>query len=517
MDVQNRIDVTLTHYRCFQDTAPVKFSLEPGKTIALVGINNAGKSALMRFFYELKQVLINYGSGSWTSKNLAEGWTTKPNPSDPAFGVRYGLGDHLDLYPNRDASIPLRFAIGYLGDVCEFEISEHPINHPHGLTKNFFFASQLGSNLDIIHQLQNTLYFGAHRNLVNDGAGGGTYFDLSVGTAFTNEWDHLKNGMGTQSAHDALKAEKLISNLLNWLSLSINASSDKKQIYLTKDGVSRFAISELGAGISELVLCIVTAAIKKPSWILIDEPESHLHPALQVKFVEALSSLATHGVMFTTHSIGLARTCADSILVVEQDTAGRSTLRPFESVANYSQLMGELSFSQFQELGFNKLLLCEGVTEVKTLRQILRHWKLDASVMLVPLGGTSLIDSRRQDELNEFKRFGVKVFVLVDSERDSAETSKPDRDKFIAQCQKLFGKGNALQTNCRATENYFTAEAINRAMRSEKYKPLEPFQNSKDLELFWGKNKNWRVAAEMTKADWQKTDFGPFLDRISAA
>ena len=179
--------------------------------------------------------------------------------------------------------------------------------------------------------------------------------------------------------------------------------------------------------------------------------------------------------------------------------------------------MGELSFSQFQELGFNKLLLCEGVTEIKTLRQILRHWKLDASVMLVSLGGTSLIDSRRQDELNEFKRFGVKVFVLVDSERDSAETSKPDQDKFIAQCQKLFGKGHALQTNCRATENYFTAEAINRAMRSEKYKPLEPFQNSKDLELFWGKNKNWRVAAEMTKADWQKTDFGPFLNRISAA
>ena len=340
---------------------------------------------------------------------------------------------------------------------------------------------------------------------------------MSVGTAFTNEWDHLKNGMGTQSAHDALKAEKLISNLLNWPSLSINASSDKKQIYLTKDGVSRFAISELGAGISELVLCIVTAAIKKPSWILIDEPESHLHPALQVKFVDALSSLASHGVMFTTHSIGLARTCADSILVVEQDTAGRSRLRPFESIANYSQLMGELSFSQFHELGFNKLLLCEGVTEVKTLRQILRHWKLDASVMLVPLGGTSLIDSKRQYELSEFKRFGVEVFVIVDSERDSAETSKPDRNKFIAQCERIFGTTHAIQTKYRATENYFTAEAISKAMCSDKYIPLGPFQNSKDLALFWGKNQNWRVAAEMTKSDWQKTDFGPFLDRMSAA
>ena len=170
--------------------------------------------------------------------------------------------------------------------------------------------------------------------------------------------------------------------------------------------------------------------------------------------------------------------------------------------------MGELSFSQFHELGFNKLLLCEGVTEVKTLRQILRHWKLDATVMLVPLGGTSLIDSKRQDELSEFKRFGVEVFVIVDSERDSAETSKADRTKFIVQCEKLFGEGHAMQTKYRATENYFTAEAISKAMRSDKYTPLEPFQNSKNLALFWGKNQNWRVAAEMTKDDWLKTDLG---------
>ena len=516
MNNQHQIDVTLTHYRCFHDTSPVKFSLEPGKTIALIGMNNTGKSALMRFFYELKIVLSNSGSDDWVS--AAAGVITSRSPADPNIGTRYGLGDLLDLYPDRDSSKCLSFNIEYADRSCEFEIFKLSIQQPHMLRKTIRSGNTAFDIAeDVIHQLQHTLYFGAHRNLVNDGAGGGTYFDLSVGTAFISEWDYLKNGAGTQSAHDALKAEKLITDLLNWSSLSINASNDKKQIYLTKDGVSRFAISELGAGISELVLCIVTAAIKKPSWILIDEPESHLHPALQIKLVEALSSLASHGVMFTTHSIGLARTCADSILVVEQDKAGRSTLRPFESVTNFSQLMGELSFSQFHELGFNKLLLCEGVTEVKTLRQILRHWKLDASVMLVPLGGTSLIDSKRQDELSEFKRFGVEVFVIVDSERDSAETSQTDRNKFITQCEKLFGKGHAIQTKYRATENYFTAEAINKAMRSDKYKPLEPFQNSKGLALFWGKNQNWRVAAEMTKDDWKKTDLGSFFEQIAAA
>lgn len=505
------ISIELHNYRCFQETLPASFSLEPGKTIALVGKNNAGKSALMRFFYELKYALANFSAGRWAEISAGKSWT--PNPEDPALGIRYGVGDLLDMYPNRDSSTPIKFTVKSQGFSCEFNISKPTPQHGHQLTKTLTTDPSVeGVSNEISIQLRDTLYFGAHRNLVNEGAGGNGYFDLSVGTAFTSEWDYLKNGFDALNASLALRAERLIADLLDWPSLSINASADKKQLFLTKNGVSRYAISELGAGISELIICIVTAAIKKPSWILIDEPESHLHPALQAKFVEALALLASHGVVFTTHSIGLARACADSIIVVQQDVLGRSSLRPFESVNNFSQLMGELSFSQFHELGFDRLLLCEGVTELKTLRQILRLWKLDTSVMLIPLGGTALIDAKRQDELSEFNRFGVKVFVLVDSEREERGEARPDRSKFINLCEALFGKSHAMQTEYRATENYFTADAIAAAMRSEKYKPLQPFQNSKDVSLFWGKNQNWRVAAEMTKEDWKKTDIGVFLE-----
>ena len=515
MNEPHSINITLNSYRCFHDLSPVSFNLESGKTIALIGRNNAGKSALMRFFYEFKNELVNFPSGSWRNLDSSDMLTSEPQ--DPMLNDRYGVGDPLDLYPNRDAQKPIQFSISSQGISCSFELFKPNAKSGHALTKRSNINSfPAGSAITVIEELQNTLYFGSHRNLVNEGAGGGGYFDLSVGTAFTNQWDYLKNGIDAQNASSALQAERLISDLLGWPSLSINASADKKQIFLTRDGAHRYAVSELGAGISELVICIVTAAIKKPSWIFIDEPESHLHPALQVKFVEALTSLASCGVVFTTHSIGLARTCADSIFVVEQDVRGRSSMRPFEAVSNFPQLLGELSFSQLHELGFNKLLLCEGVTEVKTLRQILRHWKLDASVMLIPLGGTSLIDAKRQDELHEFSRFGVEVFVMVDSEREEAGVSKPDREKFITLCKNLFGSKNAIQTKFRATENYFTAEAINKAMRSEKYKPLEPFQNSKQTELFWGKNQNWRVAAEMTKADWQKTDLAELFEAMVA-
>lgn len=264
-------------------------------------------------------------------------------------------------------------------------------------------------------------------------------------------------------------------------------------------------------------MCLISATVKKPSWILIDEPESHLHPALQAKFIEALELLASEGVVFTTHSVGLARTSADTILVVEQDHQGRSGLRPLEAVRSFSELMGELSFSQHHELGFNKLLLCEGVTEVKTLRQILRKWRLDSSVMIVPLGGDALINQKRQDELNEFQRFGVPVYVLVDSERDAPASSVAKRDAFVSVCNKLFGDGHAMQTERRATENYFTATAIRAAMRSDEYAALSPYQDSKLATPFWGKNQNWKIAAEMTKDDWLASDLGAFFDFLAKA
>ncbi|MFZ6640289.1 ATP-dependent nuclease [Undibacterium sp. TC4M20W] len=511
-----KIEIELKNYRCFQEPIPTKFSLEPGKTIALIGKNNAGKSALLRFFYEFKYPLINFINGNWETVDVLT--RKNQNPVDPELNARYGLRDNLDIYPNRDSSNSVKFSFSTSDITYAFEISKPNERVGYQLHKTQVRASSEINFDEKFHdvkdQFEYSLYIGAQRNLITTGVS--DYFDLSVGTVFINSWNQLKFGVNSLSASMALKAERLIAELLGWSNLSIDASDDKSQLYLTKDNLHRYSISELGAGISELVICIVTAATRKPSWILIDEPESHLHPSLQVKFVEALTQLASCGLIFTTHSIGLARTCADSILVVQQDKQGRSSIKPFEGINNFSELMGELSFSQFRELGYDKILLCEGVTEVKVFRQILRHWNLDSSVLIVPLGGEALIDANRQHELEEFKRFGVEVFVIVDSERSSEDTSISKRNKFVDVCNKIFGENHAMQTRLRATENYFTSDAIKLALRNEEYQPLLPFQNSKDSPKFWGKNQNWKIAAEMTKEDWEKTDLKNFFERMTS-
>lgn len=507
------LKIQLTSYRCFGGKVPVEFELTQGKTLALVGKNNAGKSALMRFFFEFRSVLSNFAAGSW---NLQSGTHVSGDHMTPPAGGQYGLTDLLQLFPKKSSDQPVKLAFSY----SEIEWSYELIRRPDtGYTVRRQLKRGINpapSDAYLSTMFGTTLYVGAHRNVVNQSAGGSGYYDLSVGSAFVGEWHNLRNGASVESAQLATKAERLIADLLGWQSINIAQSADSSQLYVS-NGDERYAITELGAGISELVICIVTAASKKPSWILIDEPEAHLHPAMQIKFLEALESLASEGVVFTTHSIGLARTCADQVLVVEQDSQGRSSLRPFEGPKNYSELMGELSFAQMHELGFDRILLCEGVTDVKTLRQFLRLWRLDAKVMIVPLGGSSLIDAKREEELREFNRFGVDVFVIVDSERDSATHTDPTRTAFVAVCEKLFGKGHAMQTERRATENYFTEKAIKKAMRSDKYHAPTEYENAENqVQPFWGKNANWKVAAQMDKDEVSSTDLGQFIERMAS-
>ena len=513
MNEGTALQVSLSSYRCFCGPVSVDFTLETGKCIAIVGKNNAGKSALMRFFYEFRFLLTEFASGSWgeDGKHVITRFSNSPNLNG-VHGL-YGIGDTAQLFPNQNSEAPISFSFKYPGVECEFAISKEGAQYT--VTKRLLRIDGVPSPDAHLQELfRNTLYIGAHRNLVNQSAGGGGYYDLSVGSAFVADWDTLKNGVDIEKARLAHQAEELVRDLLGWDSIAISKSTDGTQLFIsTKKG--RFALSELGTGVSELVICVITAAIKRPSWIFIDEPESHLHPSLQTKFLSALEQLASRGVVFTTHSVGLARAAADSILVMQQDNDGRSKLRPFEAAKNYSELLGELQFSQFHELGFEKILLCEGVTEVKTLRQFLRLWRLDSSVMLVPLGGNALIDPKRNEELSEFNRFGVKIFVLVDSERHSADIANPHRTNFVSLCETLFGSGHAMQTQRRAIENYFPQNAIQAAMRSEKYRALEGFEDSSSLDPFWGKNQNWRIAAEMKRDDLSGTDLERFFDIVA--
>ena len=52
------LDMTIKNYRCFSDSDPVPISIRDGFT-AFVGVNNSGKSSLLKFFYELRDLFLH--------------------------------------------------------------------------------------------------------------------------------------------------------------------------------------------------------------------------------------------------------------------------------------------------------------------------------------------------------------------------------------------------------------------------------------------------------------------------
>jgi AAA15 family ATPase/GTPase len=47
------IDIVIKNYRCFPDAYPVRVHIGKGFT-SFIGVNNAGKSSLLKFFYEFR-------------------------------------------------------------------------------------------------------------------------------------------------------------------------------------------------------------------------------------------------------------------------------------------------------------------------------------------------------------------------------------------------------------------------------------------------------------------------------
>lgn len=258
-------------------------------------------------------------------------------------------------------------------------------------------------------------------------------------------------------------------------------------------------------------MVFANALIKKPSFILIDEPELGLHPSLQLDFLTTLGTYASEGMLFATHNIGLARAASDRLYSVTEN-GGHRHVKPYEATDNLVELLGEMSFSGYKELGSDKILLVEGPTEIKTIQQFLRFYDLDHKVVLVSLGGASLINGAREHELSELTRLSANIFCLIDSEKATAQDDlTQERKDFVEICKKLKIDCHVLER--RAIENYLPERAIQEA-KGEKYQQLGEHQKLNETDPAWGKNENWVIANLMQKEEVENTDLGQFLKTL---
>src|SRR5260370_42397480 len=97
-------------------------------------------------------------------------------------------------------------------------------------------------------------------------------------------------------------------------------------------------LSDLGSGFSQFIVLLGNIAFREPTWVLLDEPELNLHPALQLEFLQAAAARATEGVVFATHSLALARQAAERIYTFSQ-VSGETLVNPLDSTTNLTVII----------------------------------------------------------------------------------------------------------------------------------------------------------------------------------
>jgi energy-coupling factor transporter ATP-binding protein EcfA2 len=373
--------------------------------------------------------------------------------------------------------------------------------------------TDLTSLCDAFGTLSDTLYVGPFRNAINIGAKE-DYFDIQIGQAFIQAWRHFKSGNRGLLNEAAYKVEREIQHIFELSDLQINVAPNDETLQLFLNGKS-FKLSEVGAGIAQFIVVLANVAMKKPKYILLDEPELGLHPTLQLDFLTTLGSYAPlGGVIFATHNIGLARASAQQVLAVHKQSDFESCIRPLEAVPRLAEFLGELSFGGYREIGFDKVLLVEGPTDVLVLQQLLRFYAKDHRVLLLHMGGSSLINGSQATavQLQELTRISNNIFALIDSEKSDPNQPVPaDRQAFVDLCAQA-GVGCTVLDR-RATENYWTDRAVQN-VKGPGFRALGPHDTLKTLAPAWSKSENWLIAREMTKDELDQTDLGSFLSEI---
>lgn len=510
------VELKIKNYRCFGE-APTVLRIQDGFT-ALIGVNSSGKSSLLRLLYEFRSFFAGMSAPAahivrlLELRQLAGQSLWRPEVAAGERAVRAGSNNPIELqiivhdgpkgpfeYHGEKIIITTKYSDESGGDLPMLRTASDA-RFPELVAADFH---PLHSAMRV---LTDTMYIGPFRNAINIG-GQGSYYDIQTGNSFITTYSQYKSGTSPHQNEAVYDMLQHLRRIFGYKELEINPAGDTLQLII--DGRS-YRLSEQGAGLSHFIIAMVNVFVRRPSLLLIDEPELNLHASLQLDFLQTLARYTTNGTIFATHSLGLARTAADRIQVVTKSADGTSTVKPYEDNSSLVTLVGQLSFGGSPDVGFKKVLLVEGKTELRALMVLLRLYHKEHEVLMIPLHGADMIRPDTGQEIADLCRISSDVRYLIDSER-TAEGEALDalRQGFVDMCDELGITGHVLER--RALENYFSDPAVKRAFGGAT-NALGPYEKlGKTSGSAWRKTDHWKVAQEMDRAEVDATDLGAFL------
>jgi predicted ATP-dependent endonuclease of OLD family len=334
--------------------------------------------------------------------------------------------------------------------------------------------------------------------------------DLILGQGVIAQWVAEKQSNKLQARKSADFLEREIARIFGYDHIDITANNGNTDFIVKINNDKSYVLKDMGNGISHFISLLINIPNRGNPIILIDEPEIGIHASLQTELINMLLRYATGPIIFATHSIGLARGVADEIISFSMDD-GASRSSSFKESPSHLETLGEMSFSAWREIGCNGVLFVEGPSEIKVFSEWLKLLGLHRNWAVLSLGGSETIHAAGVDAIKQVIAIHPNVAVIIDSERDVADAALDNkRAAFVKACGDA--SIHCLATERKATENYYTQQAITAAIGP----------NARSLEAFeklnghgWGKRDGFKIASKMNKEELDSTDVGRFLRTIT--
>jgi len=145
--------------------------------------------------------------------------------------------------------------------------------------------------------------------------------------------------------------------------------------------------------------------------IVVDEPETHFHSRLAVRFWDALESLCPERrFVYITHDLIFALSRKDAQIILARPNQPPEIIQPGTSLPteDIASILGAASFSVYAK----RLVFCEGREEKSLDQELLRAWFFEKDTALIPVGGCENVKRctaafRVSSVVSGFDAFGI--------------------------------------------------------------------------------------------------------------
>src|SRR4028118_1851289 len=167
-----------------------------------------------------------------------------------------------------------------------------------------------------------------------------------------------------------------------------------------------FSLSDCGTGTGQvLAILYAVLASPEPRPIIIDEPQSYLHPGAAKKLIEILKEFPQHQYFIATHSAEIISAANPSTIVKLRSEGGetKASMMNAKDIKEQRSLLAELGVSLSDVFGADSILWVEGSTEERCFPLILE--KLAPKL----LTGTKIVSIKNTGDLLGKKAHFVDV------------------------------------------------------------------------------------------------------------